>query len=57
MTYIDLNDLKLLNLRRFIVISNDRPEVNQLAQDRWKIFKIKDDNLVDVTNSRVFQKN
>ena len=35
---------------------NDRPEVNQLAQDRWKIFKIQDDDLVDVTHTIIFKK-
>ena len=35
---------------------NDRPEVSQLAQDRWKILKIKDNDLEDVTNSRIFKK-
>ena len=29
-----------------IVFSNDKPDVKKLAIDRWKIFKIKDDDLV-----------
>ena len=44
-------ELKLCTPNIVIVFSNDRPEVKQLAQDRWKTFKIKDDDLVDVTNS------
>ena len=45
--------MKLHTPNIVIVLSNDRPEVSQLAQDRCKIFKIKDNDLVDVTNSRV----
>ena len=53
----DSAELKLHTPNIVIVFSNDKPEVKQLAQDRWKIFKIKDDDLVDVTNSRNFHYN
>ena len=32
-----------------IVFSNDRPNIKQLALDRWKIFIIQDNELIDFT--------
>ena len=48
----DSAELKFNTPNIVIVFTNDRPDVNQLAQDIWKIFKIEDDDLVDVTNSK-----
>ena len=45
-------DSKELRLRRpnvVVVFSNDSPNVRELAVDRWRIFSIKENNLVDVT--------
>lgn len=33
-----------------MVFSNDRPNINQLALDRWKIFVIQDNELIDLTS-------
>ena len=33
-----------------IVFSNDRPNIKQLALDRWKIFIIQDNELIDFTS-------
>ena len=32
-----------------VVFSNEKPDTKQLSDDRWKIFQIKNDDLVDVT--------
>merc|ERR1712030_238169 len=42
-------EIKICKPNIVIVFSNDKPDVNKLAIDRWKIFKIKDDNLIDVS--------
>ena len=42
-------EIKICKPKIFIVFSNDKPEVKKLAMDRWKIFKIKDDDLIDVS--------
>jgi hypothetical protein len=39
--------LKLLTPNIVVVFSNDRPEVHQLACDKWKIFFIKNYDLVE----------
>ena len=43
----DSVELKLRTPNIVVVFSNDRPEVNQLARDRWKIFSIENDDLVE----------
>ena len=43
----DSVELKLRTPNIVVVFSNDRPEVNQLAHDRWKIFSIENDDLVE----------
>ena len=30
--------------------SNAKPDVSELSKDRWKIFRIRDDDLIDVTD-------
>ena len=43
----DSVELKLRTPNIVVVFSNDRPEVNQLAHNRWKIFSIENDDLVE----------
>ena len=43
----DSVELKLRTPNIVVVFSNDRPEINQLARDRWKIFSIENDDLVE----------
>ena len=33
-----------------VVFSNEKPDVSELSKDRWKIFQIRDDDLIDVTD-------
>ena len=42
-------EIKICKPNIVIVFSKDKPEVKKLAMDRWKIFKIKDKDLVDVS--------
>ena len=35
------------------VFSNEGPDLKALVKDRWKIFQIKSDDLVDVTKKYV----
>ena len=42
-------EIKICKPNIVIVFSNDKPEVKKLAMDRWKIFKIKDNDLIDVS--------
>jgi len=43
----DSVELKLRTPNIVVVFSNDKPEVNQLAHNRWKIFSIEDEDLVE----------
>ena len=43
----DSVELKLRTPNIVVVFSNDKPEANQLALDRWKIFSIEEDDLVE----------
>ena len=36
-----------------VVFSNEKPDVGQLSKDRWKIFQIRDDDLLDATDNYV----
>ena len=36
-----------------VVFSNEKPDVKQLSKDRWKIFNIKDDDLIDATDKYI----
>ena len=42
-------EIKICKPNIVIVFANCTPEVKKLAMDRWKIFKIKDDDLIDVS--------
>ena len=48
--------IKLRTQNIVVVFSNDRPEINQLARDRWKIFSIENDDLVEKAPSQSKQK-
>ena len=52
----DSVELKLRTPNIVVVFSNDRPEINQLARDRWKIFSIENDDLVEKPPSQFKQK-
>ena len=45
----DSKELKFHTPNTIVVFSNEKPDVKQLSKDRWKIFYIKDDDLVDAT--------
>ena len=45
----DSKELKFHTPNTVVVFSNEKPDVKQLSKDRWKIFYIKDDDLVDAT--------
>ena len=42
-------EIKICTPNIVIVFSNDKPKLAKLAMDRWKIFKIKEDDLIDVS--------
>ena len=42
-------EIKICTPNIVIVFSNDKPKLAKLAMDRWKIFKIKGNDLVDVS--------
>ena len=42
-------EIKISTPNIVIVFSNDKPKLSKLATDRWKIFKIKGDDLIDVS--------
>ena len=42
-------EIKICKPNIVIVFSNDKPDVKKLAMDRWTIFKIKDNDLIDVS--------
>ena len=46
---LDSKELKFHTPNTVVVFSNEKPDVKQLSKDRWKIFYIKDDDLVDAT--------
>ena len=46
-------ELKFQTPNIVIVFSNDKPEVKNLSKDRWKIFRIQNEDLVDVTKMLV----
>ena len=45
-------EIKICKPNIVIVFSNDKPEVQKLAMDRWKIFKIKGEDLIDITKNQ-----
>ena len=36
-----------------VVFSNEKPDVGQMSKDRWKIFQIRDDDLLDATEKYI----
>ena len=46
----DSKELKFNTPNTVVVFSNEKPDVSELSKDRWKIFQIRDDNLIDVTD-------
>ena len=46
-------ELKFQTPNIVIVFSNDKPEVKNLSKDRWKIFRIQNEDLLDVTKMLV----
>ena len=49
----DSKELKFKTPNIVVVFSNEAPEVKQLSKDRWKIFQIRDDDLLDATDKYV----
>ena len=48
-TKFSSKDIKICKPNIVIVFSNDKPEVKKLAMDIWKIFRIQNEDLLDVT--------
>ena len=46
----DSKELKFKTPNTVVVFSNEKPDVKELSNDRWKIFRIRDDDLIDVTD-------
>ena len=46
----DSKELKFKTPNTLVVFSNEKPDVKELSKDRWKIFRIRDDDLIDVTD-------
>ena len=46
----DSKELKFKTPNTVVVFSNEKPNVSTLSKDRWKIFRIRDDDLIDVTD-------
>ena len=42
-------EIKMCTPNIIIVFSNEKPKLSELALDRWKLFKIKEDDLFDIT--------
>ena len=49
----DSKELKFHTPNAVVVFSNEKPDVKQLSKDRWKIFNIKDDDLIDATDKYI----
>ena len=49
----DSKELKFHTPNVVVVFSNERPEEDQLSTDRWKIFQIRDEELLDATDKYV----
>ena len=45
----DSKELKFKTPNTVVVFSNEKPDVTKLSKARWKIFRIRDDDLIDVT--------
>ena len=46
----DSKELKFNTPNTVVVFSNEKPDVTELSKDRWKIFQIRDNDLIDVTD-------
>ena len=46
-------ELKFYTPNIVVVFSNGRPETRELSKDRWKIFHIRDNDLMDVKDANV----
>ena len=46
----DSKELKFKTPNTVVVFSNEKPDVKELSKDRWKIFRIRDNDLIDVTD-------
>ena len=46
-------ELKFYTPNIVVVFSNGRPETRELSKDRWKIFHIRDNDLMDVTDANI----
>ena len=46
----DSKELKFKTPNTVVVFSNEKPDVSELSKDRWKIFQIRDNDLIDVTD-------
>ena len=49
----DSKELKFHTPNIIVVFSNEMPDVDQLSKDRWKIFQIRDEDLLDATEKYV----
>ena len=47
-------ELKFYTPNIVVVFSNGRPNTRELSKDRWKIFQIRDNDLMDVTDANVY---
>ena len=49
----DSKELKFHTPNIIVVFSNEMPDVDQLSKDRWKIFQIRNEDLLDATDKYV----
>ena len=49
----DSKELKFHTPNIIVVFSNEKPDVHQLSEDRWKVFQIQDEDLLDATQKYV----
>ena len=49
----DSKELKLHTPNTFVMFSNEKPDVGQMSKDRWKIFQIRDEDLLDATENYI----
>ena len=52
----DSKELRIRTPNVVVVFSNDNPKVGELALDRWCIFSIIDNKLVDITRMKLTPK-
>ena len=49
----DSKELKFHTPNIIVVFMNEKPDVDQLSKDRWKIFQIRGEELLDATDKYV----